>query len=87
MQKSDELAEVVAVLYKQFEELDFGLYQVLVSIYDKKNKIIEWWSRGFGDIELPQRNIIPIIDHPFSMISWRNGRMELNIILTFLKVK
>ncbi|HET9433335.1 MAG TPA: nuclear transport factor 2 family protein, partial [Chitinophagaceae bacterium] len=76
MQKSDELAEVVAVLYKQFEELDFGLYQVLVSIYDKKNNLIEWWSRGFGDVELPQRNIIPIIDHSFCndlFEKWENG--------------
>jgi hypothetical protein len=76
MQKSDELAEVVAVLYKQFEELDFGLYQVLVSIYDKKKNIIEWWSRGFEEIELPQCNIIPIIDHPFSndlFEKWANG--------------
>ncbi|HJS56158.1 MAG TPA: hypothetical protein VJ765_16520, partial [Chitinophagaceae bacterium] len=76
MQKSDELAEVVAVLYKQFEELDFGLYQVLVSVYDKKKNLIEWWSRGFGEIELPQCNIIPIIDHPFSndlFEKWENG--------------
>ena len=76
MQKSDELAEVVAVLYKQFEALDFGFYQVLVSIYDKKSNVIEWWSRGFGDVELPQRNIIPIIDHPFCndlLEKWENG--------------
>ena len=57
MQKSDELAEVVGLMYKQFEELDFGFYQVLVSIYDIKNNVIEWWSRGFGDVDLPQRNI------------------------------
>ncbi|HJS56161.1 MAG TPA: ATP-binding protein, partial [Chitinophagaceae bacterium] len=76
MQKSDELTEVVGLMYKQFEELDFGFYQVLVSIYDTKNNVIEWWSRGFGDIELPQRNILPIIDHPFSndlLDKWRSG--------------
>src|SRR5688572_12436283 len=76
MQKSDELAEVVGLMYKQFEELDFGFYQVLVSIYDTKNNVIEWWSRGFGDVELPQRNILPIIDHPFSndlLNKWKNG--------------
>jgi len=76
MQKSDELAEVVGLMYKQFEVLDFGFYQVLVSIYDTKNKIIEWWSRGFGDVDLPQRNILPIIDHPFSndlLDKWKSG--------------
>src|SRR6187399_3335190 len=76
MHKSDELAEVVGLLYKQFEELDFGFYQVLVSIYDIKKNVIEWWSRGFGDVELPQRNILPIIDHPFSndlLNKWKNG--------------
>src|SRR6187401_1466012 len=76
MQKSDELADVVGLMYKQFEELDFGFYKVLVSIYDIKNNVIEWWSRGFGDVELPQRNILPIIDHPFSndlLKKWKNG--------------
>src|SRR5688572_6319385 len=76
MQKSDELAEVVSVLYKQFQELDFGLYQVLVSIYDRKKKTIEWWSRGFGTDNLPQCNKIPIIDHPFCndlLNRWENG--------------
>ncbi|HEV7779716.1 MAG TPA: tetratricopeptide repeat protein, partial [Chitinophagaceae bacterium] len=76
MHKSDELAEVVGLLYKQFEELDFEFYQVLVSIYDINNKVIEWWSRGLGDIDVPQRNIIPIIDHPFSndlFAKWKSG--------------
>ena len=76
MQKSDELADVVGLMYKQFEELDFGFYQVLVSIYDTKNNVIEWWSRGFGDVDLPQRNMLPIIDHPFSndlLDKWKNG--------------
>ena len=77
MQKSDELAEVVNVLFKQFEALDFGLFQVLVSIYDPKNSRIEWWSKGLEDIDLPQRNIIPLIDHPFSndlLERWKNGQ-------------
>ena len=76
MQKSDELADVVGLMYKQFEELDFGFYQVLVSIYDTKNNVIESWFQGFGDVELPQRNILPIIDHPFSndlLDKWKNG--------------
>ncbi|HET9280235.1 MAG TPA: hypothetical protein VFN95_18705, partial [Flavitalea sp.] len=76
MQKSDELAEVVGLLFKQFEQLDFGLYQLLISIYDTRNNIIEWWSKGFGDVALPQRNIIPIIDHPFPNIlleKWKSG--------------
>ena len=66
MHKSEELGEIVGLMYKQFEELDFGFYQVLVSIYDTKNKIIEWGSRGVGDVDLPQRNILPIICHKFS---------------------
>ncbi len=76
MQQSDELAEVVGLLYKQFEELDFGLYQILVSILDSKNNVIEWWSRGFSEVDLPQRNLIPIIDHPFSNAQrekWESG--------------
>ncbi|HEX7844226.1 MAG TPA: hypothetical protein VF476_00415, partial [Chitinophagaceae bacterium] len=84
MHKSDELAEVVALLYKQFEQLDFGLYQVLVSIYDVKNNVIEWWSRGFTDADLPQRNLIPIIDHPFNnslLERWKAGHESYTHIL------
>jgi signal transduction histidine kinase len=76
MQKSEELQDVVAVLYKQFEELDFGLYQVLVSIFDLKQDRIEWWSRSFINVDLPQRNLIPIVDHPFPnriMARWKAG--------------
>lgn len=66
MHTSDELGEIVGLMYQQFEELDFGFYQVLVSIYNEKKNHIEWWSKGFGEKALPQCNIIPIIDHPFS---------------------
>ncbi len=76
MQKGDELAEVVGLLYNQFHELDFGLYQILVSIIDSENKMIEWWSRGFNEAGLPQCYHIPIIDHPFCNLQtqkWKSG--------------
>jgi signal transduction histidine kinase len=76
MQRSDELENVVGMMYRQFEELGFGLYQVLVSIFDFKNGIIEWWSKGFGEDRLPQRNIIPVIDHPLpndQRKAWESG--------------
>ncbi|HUR66291.1 MAG TPA: tetratricopeptide repeat protein [Chitinophagaceae bacterium] len=76
MHKSEELAEIVGLMYTQFEELDFGLYQILVSIIDSKNNVIEWWSRGFKDTALPQRYLIPMIDHPFSNMQkkkWESG--------------
>ncbi|MCU0381819.1 MAG: ATP-binding protein [Chitinophagaceae bacterium] len=76
MQRSDQLENVVGLMYEQFEELGFGLYQVLVSIFDFKNGIIEWWSKGFGEDRLPQRNIIPVIDHPLpndQRKAWESG--------------
>jgi signal transduction histidine kinase len=76
MQRSDELAGVVGLMYRQLEELQFGLYQVLASIFDLDKNVIEWWSKGFGEDHLPQRNIIPIIDHPLpnqQLEAWKNG--------------
>ena len=76
MHKSDELSEVVALLYKQFVELDFGLYQILISIINTDKKRIEWWSRGMSDKDLPQCYFIPFVDHPFpnmQMQKWRSG--------------
>jgi len=76
MQSSNELQDVVAKLHEQFEGLDFGLQQILVAIFDTERNVIEWWSKGFGEMELPQRNIIPIIDHPLinTLLSeWKKG--------------
>lgn len=76
MHKSDELANVVRLLYGQLEDLGFELYQILVSIFDLKNNVIEWWSRGFGEVDLPQRNLIPVVDHPLpnqQLEAWKSG--------------
>jgi signal transduction histidine kinase/ketosteroid isomerase-like protein len=77
MHKSDELSEVVALLHKQFEELDFGLYQILISIINTEKQHVEWWSRGFGYTEQPQRYLIPFTNHPFPEIqkqNWKSGK-------------
>jgi signal transduction histidine kinase len=76
MQHSDQLAGVVGLMYRQLEDLQFGLYQVLVSIFDLDKNVIEWWSRGFGEDKLPQRNIIPIINHPLpnqQLEAWKSA--------------
>ena len=84
MHKSDELAEVVGLLYKQFALLGFDLYQVLVSIFDPKNNWIEWWSRAMIEADLPKRNIIAMVDHPFPnriMKEWKKGSTTFSHIL------
>ncbi len=76
MHKSDELAEIVSLLFKQLEVLNFGLDQVLIAIIDKNNNAIAWWSRGFGIDIIPKCYLIPIVDHPFLnqwLATWENG--------------
>lgn len=63
MHQSNDLAGVVSALYSEFSALDFGIHQILLSIYDIDSNVIEWWSRGYSEGHLPQRNLIPIIDH------------------------
>ncbi|MFZ9388542.1 MAG: ATP-binding protein [Chitinophagaceae bacterium] len=77
MHKSDELTGVVSLLYQQLEELDFGLYQVLISIINTNREHIEWWSRGFDEVATPQCYIIPFVDHPFpnqQLQRWKSGQ-------------
>jgi len=76
MRKSDELADMVHLVFNQLDWLKLGPLQVLISIFDIPNNQIEWWSRSYKDINLPQRNIIPIIDHPFlneMLNAWERG--------------
>lgn len=76
MHKSNDLADVVFSLYTELTLLDFGLHQILLSIYDVNNRVIEWWSRGFVEQGLPQCYLIPLIDHPFSNLllkEWQSG--------------
>lgn len=86
MHKSDELADVVGLLHKQFEELGFDLYQILILIFplEKEKKQVEWWGRGFWNNESPQRYIIPFTDHPFQLAQqqkWKSGEIYYAHIL------
>ena len=49
MQKSDELAETVHILFQQFKELGENPDQATIGIINEKEKVIEYWVTMYGN--------------------------------------
>ena len=60
MQKSDELREVVSVVYKELAAVGIDVHLALILIYDWQTKQMEWWSSGHGVDIMPKRYQIQI---------------------------
>jgi signal transduction histidine kinase len=61
MTNSDELREVVAVVFKELQ-LSFENQLCILSIFNWESKEIEWWSTGFDMEVLPESYKIPILE-------------------------
>ncbi len=77
MQKSEDLREVVKVLYTQLQELGFQWGAASITIMDKDTGDIDWWMEGFGDgYDLPEKYHVPYFDHRGhreQLDHWKNG--------------
>ncbi len=82
MHSSDELREVVAVIFEQLQQLDFGLYQLGILIFNDSMTEITWWSAGRSQIVLPKSYHIPVPDHPLTNMV-REGIRNGNDYLVF----
>jgi signal transduction histidine kinase len=60
MQNSEELKEVVSVVYKELGNVGIDIHLALILIYDWKSKYMEWWSSGQGIDVLPEKFNIQI---------------------------
>jgi signal transduction histidine kinase len=76
MQKSEELREVVAIIYQQLQQLGFTYGACSIVIMDELSGDMIWWISGFGK-PYPESYRIPFFDHPFYLAQlsyWKEGR-------------
>src|SRR6186713_2188414 len=65
MHKSDELREVVAVLFTQLQHIGFDIKFCSIALIDKVNSTVEFWLSGFSQEILPESYHVPNLGHPF----------------------
>ncbi|MDX1471534.1 MAG: hypothetical protein R3213_08560, partial [Flavobacteriaceae bacterium] len=68
MKSSDELHEILAVLFQQFDVLDIKPVNVFLSLFDKKERTLTYRASGKGGERTPSKQIIDID----SLDSWTN---------------
>jgi signal transduction histidine kinase len=68
MHNSDELRDVVAVIYKELEKLGIDVHLCVIINYSWKTTDMDWWMTGFGGVALPRSYHVPldesIVNHP-----------------------
>ncbi len=65
IRQSDELREVIALVFNELKKLGFGLYECNIIIVDKKRNHMTTWGSGMGQADLPVSYTIEPFDHPF----------------------
>ena len=83
MHKSEELAEVVDVVFKQLQVLNFGNYNTHIGIIDEEKGIIKYWNRGMDEFNFPFEFEIPIKGHAYTenwKEEWKRG-MDFSTLL------
>jgi signal transduction histidine kinase len=75
MQKSDELGQVVSVVFEQLLQLGFPSHGCAIEFYNKEDLSTEYWIAVPGN-ELIQSFTIPYFDHPYykeELEAWQRG--------------
>jgi signal transduction histidine kinase len=83
MQKSEELREVVAVIYEQLQQLGFVQEgSCNINIMDASTGNVDWWMTGFGNQKYPHRYHVEYINHPMHITQlavWKSGKKYTTI--------
>jgi signal transduction histidine kinase len=83
MQKSEELREVVAVIYEQLQQLGFVQEgSCNINIMDGSTGNVDWWMTGFGNQKYPHRYHVEYINHPMhttQLALWKSGKKYTTI--------
>ncbi len=89
MHTSDELREVVAVVFEQLQRLDFASSLCSIIIYDKETRGADFWLSGPEQAILPERYRVPFLDHQVyksHFQAWQQG-VPYQVIEMFGEVK
>jgi signal transduction histidine kinase/ketosteroid isomerase-like protein len=76
MHRSDELREVVSVLYEQLTQLGFGSGGANIALMDPESGDTQWWMSGFGLDEFPDSYLVKYFNHPAvdeMLQRWKKG--------------
>ncbi len=82
MHNSEELPEVLAVIFQQMQTLGFDNFNAFVLIFNLEDKNYKQWSQSFGGLAFPNEFIVPLIDHPLHhsfLKEWQEG-LEFSVI-------
>ena len=71
MHKSDELLEVVAVLYEQMEPLGLAKYGCELILCNEKTDLMEFWHSNPIQSVLPECYYVPWSVHPILEQQWK----------------
>jgi signal transduction histidine kinase len=59
---SEELKEVIAIIYEQLSALGLEIYDANIVIEDEETRDITFWGSGLGGIEMPPKFTVPYLD-------------------------
>ena len=82
MQKSDELKDVVSVVFEQLLHLGFPSEGCAIVLYNKRDLSSEYWMTIPGNT-LPQSFTVPYFDHPYiieELEAWKKGIVYKSIV-------
>ena len=77
MQRSEELLEVVAEVFKQMQTLGFNLNLCNIVLFDTSTLEADYWLSGGEQTSLPEKYHIPYFDHPlyqYQLDAWKNAK-------------
>ncbi|MDE3212167.1 MAG: hypothetical protein KGM98_02955, partial [Bacteroidota bacterium] len=80
MQKSDELADLVATLFSELNQLKFGLTRCFIYIMDPKTLSMQSWTANLETREIPQSYRLPYLVIPYYKAlvkAWKSKRKKL----------
>ena len=77
MHHSDELREVVAVLFEQIQPLGFESWGCTIMICDEAARGMECWYSGDAQAISPQSYHLPLFDHPLTQTLWKTWKEQV----------
>ncbi len=65
MRKSDELMNIIHIVFGEWKKLGLDLYECNINLLDRERR--EWtnWGTGVGEAKLPKSYTLAWFDHPF----------------------
>ena len=92
IRKSDELIEVIQIIFQEMEKLGFDIMECSIVIYDINPKDFIYWTSSSGDSALPSSYKLQYINHPVmsdlikdleSGVQYRSGKFSGEILKTW----